>query len=105
MLPRTLRDGLLRGACHRARIRATRWLAMTELAMTEMERRTRVSETAASKVRAAALLQNYEIVTIATAVDAIVRFNARNEPRRETTSRKTTGRPRVAPFGARRSSP
>jgi hypothetical protein len=23
-------DGLLRGACHRARIRATRWLAMTE---------------------------------------------------------------------------
>ena len=24
-----LRDGLLRGACHRARIRATRWLAMT----------------------------------------------------------------------------
>ena len=22
-------DGLLRGACHRARIRATRWLAMT----------------------------------------------------------------------------
>src|SRR5260370_28891610 len=23
------RDGLLRGACHRARIRATRWLAMT----------------------------------------------------------------------------
>jgi hypothetical protein len=26
-----LRDGLLRGACHRARIRATRWLAMTGL--------------------------------------------------------------------------
>jgi hypothetical protein len=25
------RDGLLRGACHRARIRATRWLAMTGL--------------------------------------------------------------------------
>ena len=25
----TRRDGLLRGACHRARIRATRWLAMT----------------------------------------------------------------------------
>ena len=25
------RDGLLRGACHRARIRATRWLAMTML--------------------------------------------------------------------------
>jgi hypothetical protein len=25
------RDGLLRGACHRARIRATRWLAMTLL--------------------------------------------------------------------------
>ena len=25
----SLRDGLLRGACHRARIRATRWLAMT----------------------------------------------------------------------------
>jgi hypothetical protein len=25
------RDGLLRGACHRARIRATRWLAMTAL--------------------------------------------------------------------------
>src|SRR5450755_2330350 len=25
----TWRDGLLRGACHRARIRATRWLAMT----------------------------------------------------------------------------
>jgi hypothetical protein len=24
-----VRDGLLRGACHRARIRATRWLAMT----------------------------------------------------------------------------
>src|SRR6202035_4701364 len=23
------KDGLLRGACHRARIRATRWLAMT----------------------------------------------------------------------------
>src|SRR5207237_9111479 len=27
------RDGLLRGACHRARIRATRWLAMTVLHM------------------------------------------------------------------------
>src|SRR5882724_2365499 len=26
----TRRNGLLRGACHRARIRATRWLAMTE---------------------------------------------------------------------------
>src|SRR5258708_2237604 len=25
-------DGLLRGACHRARIRATRWLAMTGVA-------------------------------------------------------------------------
>src|SRR3954454_24437516 len=25
------RDGLLRGACHRARIRATRWLAMTAI--------------------------------------------------------------------------
>jgi hypothetical protein len=25
----SLLDGLLRGACHRARIRATRWLAMT----------------------------------------------------------------------------
>src|SRR5207237_8487743 len=25
------RDGLLRGACHRARIRATRWLAMTNV--------------------------------------------------------------------------
>src|SRR2546429_9577947 len=25
------RDGSLRGACHRARIRATRWLAMTEI--------------------------------------------------------------------------
>jgi hypothetical protein len=25
----TLQDGSLRGACHRARIRATRWLAMT----------------------------------------------------------------------------
>src|SRR5712671_2712854 len=25
----SLRAGLLRGACHRARIRATRWLAMT----------------------------------------------------------------------------
>ena len=24
-----MKDGLLRGACHRARIRATRWLAMT----------------------------------------------------------------------------
>src|SRR5437764_9217447 len=24
------RNGLLRGACHRARIRATRWLAMTD---------------------------------------------------------------------------
>jgi hypothetical protein len=24
-----LRDGLLRGACHRAALRATRWLAMT----------------------------------------------------------------------------
>jgi hypothetical protein len=23
-------DGLLRGACHRARVRATRWLAMTK---------------------------------------------------------------------------
>jgi len=23
-------SGLLRGACHRARVRATRWLAMTE---------------------------------------------------------------------------
>ena len=28
-----LRDGLLRGACHRARIRATRWLAMTGQAL------------------------------------------------------------------------
>jgi hypothetical protein len=28
-----LRDGLLRGACHRARVRATRWLAMTGLAV------------------------------------------------------------------------
>ena len=27
-----LRDGLLRGACHRARVRATRWLAMTAAA-------------------------------------------------------------------------
>src|SRR5258705_13881680 len=26
----TRRNGLLRGACHRARIRATRWLAMTK---------------------------------------------------------------------------
>jgi hypothetical protein len=25
------KNGLLRGACHRARIRATRWLAMTAL--------------------------------------------------------------------------
>jgi hypothetical protein len=25
------RNGLLRGACHRARIRATRWLAMTKV--------------------------------------------------------------------------
>jgi hypothetical protein len=25
------KNGLLRGACHRARIRATRWLAMTVL--------------------------------------------------------------------------
>src|SRR5882757_7621232 len=29
MARHTRRDGLLRGACHRARIRATRWLAMT----------------------------------------------------------------------------
>jgi hypothetical protein len=28
-IPSPRRDGLLRGACHRARIRATRWLAMT----------------------------------------------------------------------------
>jgi hypothetical protein len=27
------RNGLLRGACHRARIRATRWLAMTMLGL------------------------------------------------------------------------
>jgi hypothetical protein len=27
------RDGWLRGACHRARVRATRWLAMTVLAV------------------------------------------------------------------------
>jgi hypothetical protein len=27
----SLLDGLLRGACHRERIRATRWLAMTIL--------------------------------------------------------------------------
>jgi hypothetical protein len=27
------RDGLLRGACHRARVRATRWLAITVLAV------------------------------------------------------------------------
>src|SRR5665213_1620170 len=26
---RSPQDGLLRGACHRARVRATRWLAMT----------------------------------------------------------------------------
>jgi hypothetical protein len=31
LLPCLLRDGLLRGACHRARVRATRWLAMTLL--------------------------------------------------------------------------
>ncbi len=30
------RHGLLRGACHRARIRATRWLAMTVLQLTEL---------------------------------------------------------------------
>src|SRR5258708_23822908 len=39
----TRRHGLLRGACHRARIRATRWLAMTGLAvdaLTEGARRT-----------------------------------------------------------------
>jgi hypothetical protein len=29
ILPLRSKDGLLRGACHRARIRATRWLAMT----------------------------------------------------------------------------
>src|SRR5215212_3361951 len=28
-----LSNGLLRGACHRARIRATRWLAMTAMAI------------------------------------------------------------------------
>ena len=28
--PSFLASGLLRGACHRARVRATRWLAMTE---------------------------------------------------------------------------
>jgi hypothetical protein len=31
------RDGLLRGACHRARIRATRWLAMTLLGCLKIE--------------------------------------------------------------------
>jgi hypothetical protein len=31
------RDGLLRGACHRARVRATRWLAMTLLAVLRIE--------------------------------------------------------------------
>ena len=29
------KNGLLRGACHRARIRATRWLAMTPMVMRE----------------------------------------------------------------------
>src|SRR5262249_43084552 len=29
LLPRAPKDGLLRGACHRARVCATRWLAMT----------------------------------------------------------------------------
>jgi hypothetical protein len=29
LLPPFVKAGLLRGACHRARIRATRWLAMT----------------------------------------------------------------------------
>jgi hypothetical protein len=33
--PRMRRDGLLRGACHRARIRATRWLAMTAAPLTQ----------------------------------------------------------------------
>jgi hypothetical protein len=33
------RDGLLRGACHRARIRATRWLAMTTKRTTSFPRR------------------------------------------------------------------
>jgi hypothetical protein len=31
------RDGLLRGACHRARIRATRWLAMTIVLLFEIQ--------------------------------------------------------------------
>ena len=39
MLPRRRRGGLLRGACHRARIRATRWLAMTEFVSFTMANR------------------------------------------------------------------
>jgi len=30
------KNGWLRGACHRARIRATRWLAMTPMVMREV---------------------------------------------------------------------
>jgi hypothetical protein len=32
-------NGLLRGACHRARVRATRWLAMTEVKTADFDRR------------------------------------------------------------------
>jgi hypothetical protein len=35
-LPCAKKAGLLRGACHRARIRATRWLAMTLMALFEI---------------------------------------------------------------------
>ena len=35
----TRRDGLLRGACHRARVRATRWLAMTARFLAQRNRR------------------------------------------------------------------
>src|SRR6266404_9951468 len=34
-------NGLLRGACHRARVRATRWLAMTVLAAVHLIRHAR----------------------------------------------------------------
>src|SRR5690242_4356897 len=41
-LPSRKQSGLLRGACHRARVRATRWLAMTNDSTFSLRRRDRL---------------------------------------------------------------
>jgi hypothetical protein len=46
----TWNHGLLRGACHRARIRATRWLAMTGVTPTSPQQRAHLPPTSCSHV-------------------------------------------------------